>query len=427
MILSVIIVNYRVPYFLELCLRSVEKAVYGMGADAEVFVVDNCSGDGSVDYLRPKFPWVRFVINEDNVGFARANNQVLAIARGRHVLFLNPDTILPEDMVTACIAFLESTPRAGGLGERAHEGATDVRRAGPGGVGAVGVRMVDGGGRFLKESRRGFPSPWVAFCKLSGLTALFPHSRLFAGYYLGHLPEGLVHNAPVLSGACLWVPRPVLDIVGGFDERFFMYAEDIDLSYRIGQAGYRNYYLPDVTIVHFKGESTRKDIRYVKLFYRAMSQFRRKHFRGGFNGLFNGLMEAGIWVRAAMSAVKRAIMGGEKDDPGLRAGGDAGPGPVRGGDASAAARAWLTGDPGSVRHLSAVLSLSGKRVLVADSGEADEIIFCEGPAYPFKEIIADLQAAAVSPGRPPSKFYAAGSGSVTGSASKDGRGETVVL
>jgi GT2 family glycosyltransferase len=158
MILSVIIVNYRVRYFLELCLHAVERAIQDY--DAEILVVDNHSGDDSVAYLRPLFPRVKFIVNTENLGFARANNQALAQAGGEYILFLNPDTILPEDFFPLCLSFLRSTP----------------------GIGGLGVRMIDGSGRFLKESRRGFPSPWVAFCKLSGLTALFPRAKPFSGY-----------------------------------------------------------------------------------------------------------------------------------------------------------------------------------------------------------------------------------------------------
>ena len=242
MLLSIIIVNYNVKFFLEQCLCSVEKALGVM--DAEVFVVDNHSTDGSAEWLPGRFPRVRFILNTENKGFGAANNQALAMAEGKYILFLNPDTLLAEDTLTTCISFMES----------------DVR------VGAAGVRMIDGGGRFLRESGRGYPTPWVAFCKLAGLAALFPRSSLFAGYYLGHLSSGDNHPAPILSGACMFVRKEALDKMGGFDERFFLYAEDIDLSHRIEQAGYINYYIADTTVIHFKGESTFKDARYVKLF-----------------------------------------------------------------------------------------------------------------------------------------------------------------
>ncbi len=396
MILSVIIVNYRVRYFLELCLHSVQKALQGL--DAEVFVVDNNSADGSVEYLRPLFPDVRFIVNTENTGFSRANNQALQLARGKYILFLNPDTILPEDIADRCLSFLQSTPDAGGLG----------------------VRMVDGSGLFLKESRRGFPSPWVAFCKLSGLTALFPRQRRFATYYLGHLPEDRTSPAPVLSGACFWVARAVLEKTGSFDERFFMYAEDIDLSYRIEQAGYVNYYLAETTIVHFKGESTLKDIRYVKQFYKAMSQFRRKHFNRGLPALLNAGMELAIWLRAGIGAIGRGNRigrsntkghGSAKLSPGTRD--------------PAILKTRLMGDPATILQLREFFTTSGIRVVAADSRQAEELILCEGAQFSFKDCIKSLEAEAPYRTGLRVKFYAEGSGSVVGSADRDGRGEII--
>ena len=278
MVLSVIIVNYQVKYFLEQCLFSVEKALRGI-PETEVIVVDNHSQDGSIEYLQPKFPGVKFLALTKNPGFGAANNLALAHAKGKYILFLNPDTIVPEDFFGICLSFMDKTP----------------------GIGAAGVRMVDGSGRFLKESRRGFPTPWTSFCKLSGLTALFPHSRWLAGYYLGHLPEDQTAPAPILSGACMCIPRAVLDKTGGFDERFFMYAEDIDLSYRIEQKGFTNYYIADTTILHFKGESTRKDARYIKLFYGAMIQFRHKHVKGPLSKVFNTLLEIAVRIRTGFA------------------------------------------------------------------------------------------------------------------------------
>ncbi|MBS1663901.1 MAG: glycosyltransferase family 2 protein [Bacteroidetes bacterium] len=386
MLLSVIIVNYRVKHFLEICLLSVQKALEGI--DSEIFVVDNASADGSLEYLQPLFPQVNFIANTANVGFARANNQALEKARGKYVLFLNPDTILPETAANDCLRFLESTPNIGGLG----------------------VRMLDGSGLFLKESRRGFPSPWVAFCKLSGLTALFPKTKLFAAYYLGHLPADISHPAPVLSGACFWVARALLEKTGGFDERYFMYAEDIDLSYRLEQAGYVNYYKADTTIIHFKGESTRKDTRYVKLFYKAMSQFRRKHFRKGLPALFNIFMEAAIWLRAAVAAVKPS-------------GRLAAPTP-------AALKTYPTGDPAAIQQLlESLLAQSGGsgRSLVFDSREADELIFCEGMQFSFHACISALEAGAPYRDGMRTRFYAANSGAVVGSSNRDGQGEVLVI
>ena len=404
MILSVIIVNYRVKHFLELCLHSVQKALRGI--DAEVIVVDNHSGDDSVTFLRPLFPAVTFIVNTANVGFARANNQALQQARGDYILFLNPDTILPEDIATRCISFLQSTP----------------------GIGGLCPRMIDGSGRFLKESRRGFPSPWVAACKLFGLTALFPHSRLFATYYLGHLPAGRSHPSPVLSGACLWISRAALTRVGPFDGDYFMYAEDIDLSYRLEQAGYVNYYFADATIVHFKGESTQKDIRHIRQFYKAMSQFRRKHFNSGLSRVFASGLEAAIWLRAGLGAIGRIARRPSPSSAQAPSPGQApSPASPRQSPSALPRHTWLAGDPAGVKRLRALLPAAGNRTLAPDAQHADEIIFCEGEAFSFKKCIAELEAAAPYAEHRQVKFYAAGSQAVVGSASRDGRGETWVI
>ena len=400
MVLSVIIVNYRVRYFLELCLHSVSRALAGI--EAEIIVVDNHSGDGSVEALRPLFPGVRFIENDENAGFAKANNQGLSIAGGEYALFLNPDTVLPEDFARVCLDFVKDKPRVGG----------------------VGVRMVDGGGRFLPESRRGFPGPWVAFCKLSGLSALFPRSRVFARYYLGHLPERMTVPAPVLSGACMLARRAILEVVGGFDERFFMYAEDIDLSYRIEQEGYTNYYLADTTIVHFKGESTQKDSGYVRQFYKAMSQFRSKHFNRGLPAVLNKGMEAAIRVRAGMAGLARSA--GRifrRSHKTLAAGLRARPGTI----VAAPPTTWLIGDPAETARLNALLGKSGKRTLAVSPESAEELLFCQGNDFGFRDCIAGLEAAAPYRHGQQAKFHAAGSNSASGSTNRDGRGETLVF
>jgi N-acetylglucosaminyl-diphospho-decaprenol L-rhamnosyltransferase len=373
MLLSVIIVNYRVPYFLELCLHSVRRALEGL--DAEIIVVDNHSGDGSVNLLRPLFPEVKWIVNTENAGFARANNQALRQSNGDNLLFLNPDSIVPEDFARKCLGFMR--PLTGGLG----------------------VRMIDGSGRFLRESRRGFPSPWVAFCKLSGLTSLFPHSRYFARYYLGHLPADRPHPASVLSGACLWVSRSALDKTGPFDETFFMYAEDIDLSYRLESTGYTNYYFPGVTIVHFKGESTPKDIRYIRQFYKAMIQFRRKHFR--LSVFSRAAIETAVWLRAAVSAAAIRIPHSSKPR-----------------------RTWLTGDPAGIARVRPALAASHERTAATGQHEADEIIFCIGNEFTFKSAIEALEK------KDPAQsaaFFAVGCHAVVGSVSRNGKGEILIL
>ena len=235
MILSVVIVSYNVKYFLEQCLSSLKKAVEGLSVphnSIEVFIIDNASSDGSPDFLEPLFPNFHFIRSKENNGFAKANNLILKRCRGEFVLFLNPDSILAEDSLDICISFFRDHMDAG----------------------ALGVRMIDGAGRFLRESKRGFPFPASSFFKMTGLAQLFPRSKTFSSYYMGHLDEHNTQVVDVLSGAFMMVKKSVLDQTGGFDERFFMYAEDIDLSYRISKTGFKNYYLPDTTIIHFKGE-----------------------------------------------------------------------------------------------------------------------------------------------------------------------------
>lgn len=276
--LSIVIVNYNVRHFLEQALRSVRKAC--RNTEAEVWVVDNNSVDDSVAMVREKFPEAQLIANTDNPGFARANNQAIRRAAGEYILLLNPDTVVEEDTFEKCIAFMDAHPDAGGLG----------------------VRMIDGSGKFLPESKRGFPAPWVAFCKTFGLARLFPRSRTFNHYHLGYLPEREIHPVEVLAGAFMFLRKSVLDEIGLLDEAFFMYGEDIDLSYRIIQAGYQNYYFPETTIIHYKGESTKKgSLNYVRVFYQAMIIFARKHFRGAHARLFVAMLQAAIYFRAAIT------------------------------------------------------------------------------------------------------------------------------
>ncbi len=250
---SVIIVSYKVRYYIEQCLNSVLRSV----PDAQILVVDNKSDDGSVEYLRDKFPQAEIIANDYNAGFGKANNIALAKATGRYVLFLNPDTVVAERTISECVEYMDAHPE----------------------VGAVGVRMQYGNGRFALESRRSLPTPSVSFWHMIGLGKLFPKSRLFARYHCTYLDKESECAIEVVSGAYMFVRKEVLDKVGGFDEDFFMYGEDIDLSYRILQAGYQNRYLP-LPIVHYKGESTVKtSYRYAKVFYDAMLIFFNKHFK----------------------------------------------------------------------------------------------------------------------------------------------------
>lgn len=282
--LSVVIVNYNVKAYLEQCLNTVFKALEGI--DGEVFVVDNQSTDGSVEMVRERFPQVRLIANRDNVGFSRANNQAIRIAQGKYVLLLNPDTVVGEDVFWKVLRFLDEHPMCGGLG----------------------VKMIDGTGRFLPESKRGLPTPQVAFFKIVGLTRLFPKSRIFGRYHLGHLPENEAAPIEILSGACMFLRKETLDKVGLLDENFFMYGEDIDLSYRITLGGYQNWYFPDARIIHYKGESTKKSsVNYVFVFYNAMAIFAKKHFTRRSAGIFPLLINGSIYLSAAGAIAVRFL------------------------------------------------------------------------------------------------------------------------
>lgn len=253
--LSIIIVNYNVKYFLEHCLHSVIKACAFI--NAEILVVDNNSTDGSEEYLSPKFPDVQFYWNKTNPGFAKANNSLLSVAKGEYILFLNPDTILPEDCFTKCIHFFDMHKECG----------------------ALGVKMIDGSGIFLRESKRGLPTASAGFFKMSRLIKFFPSSKIFARYYAGHLPDDKNNITEVLAGAYMMLSKKAVQITKGFDEDFFMYGEDVDLSYRISQSGMHNYYFANTVIIHFKGESTqKKSATYNKYFYEAMKRFVAKHY-----------------------------------------------------------------------------------------------------------------------------------------------------
>lgn len=280
--LSVVIVNYNVKYFLEQCLISVYKA--SKGVDMEVFVVDNASADGSCQMVKQRFSQVHLIENAVNVGFSVANNQAIRTAKGRYVLLLNPDTLVEEDTFTKCIEFMDLHPNAG----------------------ALTVKMIDGKGQYLPESKRGLPSPMVSFYKIFGFTKLFPRSKRFARYYLGHLDENQIQKIEILPGAFMLIPKVVFDKVGLLDESFFMYGEDIDLSYRILKQNYDNYYFPDTRIIHYKGESTKKgSINYVLVFYKAMVLFAQKHFTQKNARLYMSVVFLAIYLRAFISIVKR--------------------------------------------------------------------------------------------------------------------------
>ena len=288
--LSVVIVSYNVKYYVHQSLCSVEKAAQGI--EHEVFVVDNNSTDGTRDFLPALHPDVQYLWNQENVGFARANNQALRKARGQYVLLLNPDTIITEHTLTDLIALMEQRPDAG----------------------AIGVRMLDPDGRFAPESRRGIPTPFTAFCKMTGLCRLFPKSRTFGRYYMQYLDANHVNEIEVISGACFFTRLSTLRQSGLLDEDFFMYGEDIDLSFRILQTGLKNLYLP-TPILHYKGESTHESTyRYVQIFYQAMLIFFRKHF-SHYSFFVSLPIKAAIFGRGAFAYLRLALKRHRREDP----------------------------------------------------------------------------------------------------------------
>lgn len=263
--LSVVILNYNVRYFLEQCIRSVQKAIKTL--DAEIIIVDNASQDGSCNMVRTLFPHHTLIENKENVGFSKANNQAASIAKGEYICILNPDTAVSEDCFVKALQYSENIPN----------------------IGALGVYLMDGTGAFLPESKRNFPTPTVSFLKLAGFTKK---------YYATQLDEMDEGEVEVLVGAFMLLKRNVYNEVGGFDEDYFMYGEDIDLSYKITQAGYKNHYLGTTTVLHYKGESTQKDDVYFDRFYGAMQIFYTKHFHKNF------LLESS--VSAGVALAKRA-------------------------------------------------------------------------------------------------------------------------
>lgn len=282
--LSIIIVNYNVKFFLEQCLRSVYNALHNISA--EVFIVDNNSVDGSCSMVKEKFKDVKLIENKQNVGFSKANNQAIRLSSGEYVLLLNPDTVVEENTFTKILQFMDSHSEAGGLG----------------------VKMIDGKGNFLPESKRALPTPKVAFYKVFGFSAIFPKSKIFGNYHLGYLDKSKINEVEVLSGAFMLLRKEALNKSGLLDETFFMYGEDIDLSYRILKAGYKNFYFPETTIIHYKGESTKKSsINYVIVFYNAMKIFAKKHFTAKNASTFAFLINLAIYFRALLAILSRII------------------------------------------------------------------------------------------------------------------------
>ena len=285
MTLSIIIVNYNVEHFLHQCLKSIETATKNIST--EIFVVDNNSVDNSVNMLNNEFSYVNLIINHENQGFSKANNQAIKQAKGKYILLLNPDTIIQENTLYETISFFEENPNAGGLG----------------------VKMIDGNGNFLPESKRSLPKPSIAFYKIFGLSRLFPKSKRFGQYHLNYMDEDEICEIDVISGAFLMTRKVIIDKIGMLDESFFMYGEDIDLSYRIQKSGYKNFYFPKTSIIHYKGESTKKtSVNYIFMFYNAMIIFVKKHYNQKKAKPLILIINIAIFLRAFISILKRLII-----------------------------------------------------------------------------------------------------------------------
>lgn len=383
MILSVIIVSYNVKFFLEQCLSSLKKAIDSsqvLRGQTEVFIIDNFSDDGTADFLTPLFPEFRFLENKENIGFAKANNQAVSFCSGEFLLFLNPDTILAEDSLDICVSFMGSNTDAG----------------------AVGPKMIDGAGNYLKESKRGFPGTSASFFKMIGLARLFPHTKLFSAYYLGHLNEETSQVVDVLTGAFMMIRKSVFEITGGFDEQFFMYAEDIDLSYQISKVGYQNYYLPQSAIIHFKGESTRKDVKYVKDFYSAMELFIKKHFSGNHTSIHLYLLKLGIHLRRALAYFQLPLKrSADKSSKSLLV--------------------FIKGEPNEKKYWK--LRLEDKKISTTENEkDATEMLYCQGSARSWKSIIEEIT---LSKRRLTYKFHGEGTHSAVGSYSSRRQGDII--
>jgi GT2 family glycosyltransferase len=266
--LSVIILNYNVRYFLELCVLSVQSSIENI--DGEIIVVDNNSSDDSCVMMKQRFPEIKLIRNKENLGFPKGNNLGVAQAKGKYICILNPDTVVAEDTFIKVLAFAERQSN----------------------LGIVGVKLIDGAGNFLPESKRGTPTPFVAFTKVMGLYKIRPKFKTFRKYYAQQLPEDETGRVDILVGAFMFMQRQLYQELGGFDENCFMYSDDIDLSYMVLQKGKFNYYYDGTTVVHYKGESTIKDGIYMKRFQEAMNFFYKKHFK--VSAIFSIIMEIGI-------------------------------------------------------------------------------------------------------------------------------------
>jgi N-acetylglucosaminyl-diphospho-decaprenol L-rhamnosyltransferase len=388
---------------LEQCLYAVLKACKNI--EAEICVIDNNSTDDSKAWLENKFPSVLFNWQTTNHGFGKANNIALKQATGDYILFLNPDTIIAEDTLELCL----------------NEMKKDTS------VGALGVRMIDGSGKFLKESKRGFPSAAASFFKMSGMAGLFPRSKKMAAYYAGHLNENDNHIVDVLAGAFMMLSRKAVEITKGFDEDFFMYGEDVDLSYRIQQAGLKNIYFAGTTIIHFKGESTQKfSASYNKHFYGAMRLFVKKHFADKRSLVFFTGMAIGTGkIMASFKSLRSSAQNNPSSAKPMNT-------------AIAAGQQKFDECLHLVKYASPPLAIKGRiAVKSSDAGTAlgridniktviaehtiEQLIFCEGE-QDFKDIIRQAQTI---PSKTMMLFHAQGSNSIVGSNNKNTKGKFI--
>lgn len=348
MTLTVIIVTYNVRPHALICLQSVTEALRSI--KSEIIVVDNQSTDGTAKSIEEFFPDVRLIVNSQNEGFSKACNKGAAGAHGEYLLFLNPDTILGDRTIPYVLEFMQ-----------AHAG-----------TGAAGVRMLNSRGAFLPESKRGRPTAWNAFCKMIGLTAIFPHSRVFAGYQAGHIPERRQQEVEVLSGAFMLIRKSVFEQVGGFDERFFMYGEDIDLSLRIREGGFKNFYLPEAPILHFKGRSSGRSPEQVRRFYKAMFQYIDKYYAHPLQLPGKAVLKTAVFVREQMDWLTAGNSGRSRSRHMVES---------------------FVGDPESIESY----RMQDSRKEFTSPEGAEAIVFCVGREFGFNELIRYVEE---HPGKP---------------------------
>jgi len=282
--ISIVILNYNVKAFLEQCLMAIERARHNL--EVEIFVVDNASVDGSQAMVKKRFPYVHLIENKKNLGFARANNQALKLAKGKYAFILNPDTLIQEDTLLILKNFLDTHPD----------------------IGAVGCKLINPDGSFQLGSRRSLPTPWVAFCRIVGLSKIFPRSKLFGRYNMSYLDPNIECEVDVLSGSLLLVRMDVMEKIGYFDEDYFMYGEDIDLCYRIKNIGYKIFYTPTTKAIHYRGESTKKgEFSFITNFHSAMLTFINKHFKDQYPILLRFALIVGVYARISIAYLWRAL------------------------------------------------------------------------------------------------------------------------